>query len=305
MPAQAENGFGSNGDFNLQSVILDNPNRRRQKIYVFHGGNTAPVILFCHAYGATSPDSYIELITHLVSRGYTVIYPQYPKFGTPDRNYDFLWDGFMEAVEKETLYMNTNHITIIGHSLGGGACPRIALNAHNQGWGTESIGMYVCAPWYSLRMTDAAFDALPNHMTTSINVYEDDINVDSAMGVDQFYHSPSNGDKIFNVWRSGEGSFDHLQADHSAFLGKGAPSGKGEEDEIDYLLYFNLDAFLEFTLTRDASAEYIAMDRSSRKPAYWDFNQDLPYIEAPTIPKSINQDVDYKSPWDDPENPRR
>jgi acetyl esterase/lipase len=96
---------------------------------------TAPVIIFCHGWGAFSPNPYGQWITHLVRRGNIVIYPRYQailfapmKDFTPN-SIAAVKAAFSELQKPGHVRPELDHVAIVGHSMGGAIAPNIAAVA--------------------------------------------------------------------------------------------------------------------------------------------------------------------------------
>ncbi|MEO0474912.1 MAG: alpha/beta fold hydrolase [Planctomycetota bacterium] len=84
-----------------------------------------PVVLFVHGFGATHYNIYEAWITHLVRRGNVVVYPRYHAGGIVDPK-TFTETAARAAAEalarcdgKKHALVDTDTLTMVGHSLGG------------------------------------------------------------------------------------------------------------------------------------------------------------------------------------------
>ena len=81
------------------------------KFYVYYptgagAPRPAPVVFFSHAFATTNPAHYAELLDHLTSRGYAIVYPTYPVLGAShEERYAILWRGFREAALRYPDYL--------------------------------------------------------------------------------------------------------------------------------------------------------------------------------------------------------
>lgn len=100
---------------------------------------TAPVIVFCHGWGAFSPNPYGAWIRHLVRRGNIVIYPRYQAvLFAPMRQYTpntitAVRAALAELQSGPHVRPELDHLAIVGHSMGGAIVPNLAAQAVAQG----------------------------------------------------------------------------------------------------------------------------------------------------------------------------
>lgn len=101
---------------------------------------SAPVVVFCHGWGALDPNNYRAWIDHIVRRGNIVIWPNYQaSLLTPGG--DFLPDaiaGIRAALADLQrgaggIRPDLNHVAIVGHSAGGVLAAEIAAAAQRSG----------------------------------------------------------------------------------------------------------------------------------------------------------------------------
>jgi hypothetical protein len=103
---------------------------------------TAPVILFIHGIFATTPDSYLTWIQHMVLKGYTVVWVQYQSGLTPTSFYEVnARAAWADALNRLQNYWWENHVKpatntsgqpatlLIGHSVGGFTVANLAATA--------------------------------------------------------------------------------------------------------------------------------------------------------------------------------
>jgi hypothetical protein len=100
---------------------------------------SAPVIIFCHGWGAFSPNPYGAWITHLVRRGNIVIYPRYQamlfapmKDFTPN-SVVAVKAAMVELQNAGHVRAQLNHVAIVGHSMGGAIAPNLTALASANG----------------------------------------------------------------------------------------------------------------------------------------------------------------------------
>jgi dienelactone hydrolase len=86
---------------------------------------SAPIIVFNHGWGATTPTFYQAWINHLVRQGYIVVYPRYQTdIFTPSDN--FTSNSIQATQDSLRVLQNGDHVrpeldrfAIVGHSVGG------------------------------------------------------------------------------------------------------------------------------------------------------------------------------------------
>ena len=101
---------------------------------------SAPVVVFCHGWGALDPKTYRAWIDHIVRRGNIVIWPNYQS-GLLTPGGDFLPDAIagvraaLAALQRGTagIRPELDHLAIVGHSAGGVLSAQIAASADAQG----------------------------------------------------------------------------------------------------------------------------------------------------------------------------
>lgn len=300
---QASSGYGANGSYSSASLSFNNPESGTQKVYVFYpvGGTPAPTIFFSHPYGGRNPDRYSEMIEHLNSLGYAVVYPQYPTLGSASNKYNILWAGMEAAVDNYSSYLDTSQVAFFGHSFGGGATPRMTLNGLNEGWGSSGAAMYIMAPWYSLNLSDSDLSNFDTDVKMSMVVFDDDSVNDHEMAIDVFENIaiPGSGKAFFKVYSDTESSCT-LTADH------GTPNNV-ELDGLDFWSWYHMDALLDYTFTGNSTAQNIALGGGSFEQKYWGTwwtNSDYAPAQISTDPLPSNPSSSYTFECDDSSNPR-
>jgi hypothetical protein len=303
---QATSGYGSNGPYAQASVSFENPASFGQKVYIFYpqGATPAPTIFFSHAYGARDPDRYTATIAHLNSRGYTVVFAQYPTEGKADPKYDTLWGGFQAAVQKHPELIDTSRVAFFGHSFGGGATPRMTLNGLASGWGRSGTAMYIMAPWYSLRLTDANLASFPAAVKMVMETFEDDTNTDHQMSIDLYRNiSIPAANKAYIRAYSDTQNGCTLLANHTAASNESEAPVNG----LHYWNWYHMDGLLAYTFTGNTQAQQIALGGGDAAQTYWGtWSDGVPYRQGlvTTSPTPANTSCSYKSPCDDSDNPR-
>lgn len=198
-----------------------------------------PVLFFSHGFGGTNWTGYRSLLTHLVSKGFGVVYSPYPimKANTAER-YQTLWNGFQKAAEYYATQFNLQKVGFLGHSFGAGATPAMAWKGLvEKGWGTEGAFLFIMAPWYSYEISDTQLETFPKHVNMIIQVYNEDNDNDHRMAIDIFTNIaiPDSRRAYYNVV---EGSFE---AGHSV------PSDRQNNDLDRLAVRKPLDALIDYS----------------------------------------------------------
>lgn len=301
--APPTSGYGSNGALVGQGFSFRNPVGSAQLVFVFYpvGATPAPTIFFSHPYGGRDPSRYVEMIAHFNSLGYAVVYPQYPTIGAADDKYDVLWSGIQQAAERYPELIDTRKVAFFGHSFGGGASPRMVINARAEGWGSEGTAMYVMAPWYSLRLSDNDLAQFPTDVKANFVLFDQDTTNDHEMALDVYSNLPVPASekallKVFSDTESG----CTLTADH------GVPNNV-ELDGLDYYNWVHMDALLDYAWNGSAAGKSLALGNGSAEQTYWGtWFTGTPYAPAqvgdaivPTLPSES-----YDFPCESEDNPR-
>lgn len=110
-----------------------------EEAYVFEPAaptpRTAPVVVFGHGWLATNPNIYGAWVTHLVRRGFTVVYPRYQLDArTPVR--DFTANALTGVTSALDVLRRPGHVVpderglaFVGHSMGGLVAANLAAHA--------------------------------------------------------------------------------------------------------------------------------------------------------------------------------
>lgn len=87
---------------------------------------SAPVIVFCHGWGAPNPRSYLAWIQHIVGRGNIVVYPNYqdsvytPGSAILANAVAGIRGAFADlSAGKAGIRADLRHVAVVGHSVGG------------------------------------------------------------------------------------------------------------------------------------------------------------------------------------------
>ncbi len=285
---------GTDGPYAMANAIYADPAYSAEPVQVFLPAGAPgkrPVIFFAHGYGPGLWQVYGDLITHLVSIGYAVVYAPYPTTGatTPQR-YEALWAGFLAAAQANGA-LDLTRVGFVGHSFGGGAVPYLAYRGLvEQGWGRSGAFMMLLAPWYSYETPDALLQALPASLIRGEQIYDQDSTNDHRMAIDLDQHLPVG--TYFLLGHSSTLNGCTMIADHST-------PGRNPSLLLKRLVVFRpLDAMAGLAFEHSAAAERALLLMT--KPDGGD--QPLSRLTAPQPDQPQSY---YQNPWDDPLNPRQ
>jgi hypothetical protein len=137
-PTQPTEGPGSS-DYPHASLTIHRYGENEFEYWIIEPNNpapkSAPVIIFCHGWGAFSPNPYGAWITHLVRRGNVVIFPRYqailfaPMTEFTPNTIAALKAAFAELRNPGHVSPELDHVAIVGHSMGGAIAPNIVAVA--------------------------------------------------------------------------------------------------------------------------------------------------------------------------------
>lgn len=152
-PAQPEHGPGS-AEYTYGAVVAREVKDGAEGWWLFTPSDptprSAPVVVFCHGWGAMNPRTYRAWIDHIVRRGNIVIYPLYqdslrtrPDDFLPNA-IDALKNAFAEiANESGGVRADLDHVAVVGHSAGGVLAAEIAAVGAARGLPTIRAAMPV------------------------------------------------------------------------------------------------------------------------------------------------------------------
>jgi len=140
-PAQPITGPGG-GQYPFGEIIEHSYGEGADHFWIFEPADptpkSAPVIVFCHGWGAISPNIYGAWIRHLVRRGNIVIYPQYqevmfaPLLSYTAHSLSGEKAAFAELESGKHVTPQLDHVAVVGHSLGGAIAPNLAAVASSE-----------------------------------------------------------------------------------------------------------------------------------------------------------------------------
>lgn len=296
-------GYGANGSHHTEIKTIKNPLWRRGKVSVFlptgSQGRT-PVIFFSHAYGANKWEkSYSDLMKHLASRGYVVVFSPYPTFRAEvsDR-YNILWKGFELAVQQYGSHMDLTRVGFVGHSFGGGATPAMAYKGVVQnGWGSKGTFMFIMAPWYSYNISSSQLKGYPSHMLQVMQIYDKDTTNDHRMAIDLLNNTnvPS-GRRYFLEVKSVSVDGCEVVANH------GTPLANNPSLRIkQYAVFRPLDATADYIFNGNQAGLEALTGKASHSNASAVYRPlTLLSSPRPMVPEST-----FKFSWDSRKNERK
>ena len=143
-----------------------------------------PVIFFGHGYLATFTEGYTQLLEHLVSRGFVVVYPGYQVAYDPPQQYRAEDAGFVAGVSSLPAgSVDLSRIGFVGHSFGAGMIPRMMQLADGRGWGSDAMWAVQLSPAWEFEVGDGPIE-LPPHARVLAISYEADVFVDTQVATE-------------------------------------------------------------------------------------------------------------------------
>ncbi|HET7394959.1 MAG TPA: hypothetical protein VFK12_00825 [Gammaproteobacteria bacterium] len=288
-------GYGVDGPYTPDIQTIPNPGFSRKPVQVFFptGANgKRPVIFFSHGFGPGKWSTYADLIKHMVSRGYIVVFSSYPEaFTSNEGRYSSLWQGFQAAADQFSDRMDLTRVGFVGHSFGGGATPAMAYQGIVQrGWGKQGAFLMELAPWYAYQISNAQLQAFPADVLQLIEVYDRDDTNDHRMAIDIYDNSPMRNRYYFMV-RSMTADGCAITADHAT------PGRNVSLRQKQYAVFRPLDALADAAFSGSASALSALSDMASSTAGYQP-------LTLETRPTAVEPENHYKNPWSSDKNPR-
>lgn len=285
-------GYGADGAYGVETAQLANPGDAGDEMTIFFpkGVKTPrPVVFFAHGFGPGRTDTYADLIQHMVSRGYVVVFSTYPMRGvTIDQRYDSLWQGFAAAAEQFGARMDLSRVAFVGHSFGGGAVPAMAYRGLvEKGWGRTGAFLMELAPWYSYQLTQARMAALPAQAVQFVEVYDKDEVNDHRMAIDLYKTSPAKDRFYFLVQSDAACRF---VADHAT------PGRNPSALQRRYAVSRPFDALADWLFDGHPAGRTALEKMGDAAPGYQPLHRLSP--PEPDQPEGF-----YRFPWSDPRNP--
>jgi len=286
-------GYGADGAYGVETEQLANPGDASDRMTIYFPKGVKgprPVVFFAHGFGPGLAATYADIIRHMVSKGYVVVFSTYPMRGvTIDQRYDSLWQGFAAAAAQFAARMDLSRVAFVGHSFGGGAVPAMAYRGLvGNGWGKNGAFMMELAPWYSYQITDAKFAALPARAVQFVEVYDDDQVNDHRMAID-LYKTSRAADRFYVLVQS---------SPTCAFTANHATPGRNESAlQKQYAVSRPFDELADWAFDGHAAARAALEALGEASSGY----QPLRRMAAP---EPGRPEAFYRYPWSDKRNPR-
>lgn len=286
-------GYGADGPYKIETKTLANPGDPGDEmtIYLPQGAEgPRPVIFFAHGFGPGRTETYADIIRHMVSKGYIVVFSTYRMRGvTIDQRYDALWQGFETAAAQFAAQMDLSRVAFIGHSFGGGAVPAMAYKGLvEKGWGKNGAFLMELAPWYSYQITNAQIAALPAQAVQFIEVYDNDEVNDHRMAID-LYNTSHATDRFYFLVQSN--AVCNFTANHAT------PGRNDAVRQKQYAVSRPFDALADWVFNGNAVARTALGKMGEASLGY----QPLRRSDAP---KPDHPEDFYRMPWTNTKNPR-
>ncbi|NYB52366.1 MAG: alpha/beta hydrolase fold domain-containing protein [Methanobacteriaceae archaeon] len=169
-PLQPSSGPGGS-DYIHSSVKESVYGEGQNQYWIFEPDNphpkSAPVIVFLHGWGATTPTFYRAWIDHLVRKGNIVIYPRYQvDFSTPSDNFTpnsirAVKEALIELEKDGHVKAQQENFAIVGHSVGGLISVNMASLAISEGIPLPKV-VFAVEPGKSRSSNDTVGPVLEN-----------------------------------------------------------------------------------------------------------------------------------------------
>lgn len=264
-----QTGYGANGQFTSTVDKFPSPLYDNEKVQVFRPAGVTqpvPVIFFAPGFNNNDPVEYRALITHIVSRGYALVYaPFQVVLGDNQKRYDTIWAGMEEAVKRFGASFDLNRVGFAGHSYGGSALmAMMQRGVVERGWGRNGAFVYSMAPWYSFDFSIKQFVDWPQQVKLLVQVYEDDGVCDHRMAKEIYERANLPASEKEFVMLRGETRLGYkLDAEH------GTPSQASDANALDfYGIYRLLDALADYAFTGNEAGKRIALGNGSAEQRF-------------------------------------
>jgi dienelactone hydrolase len=260
-----DSGYGADGPYSVHRDSIESAAMKRAFIHLFRPAQSDtdwPVIFFIHGIGGHDPAHYLELLEHIASRGYAVVYAPYAAataMTRPQTAYAMMRKGFEQGVRAWRPVLDSTRMGVIGHSYGGGAAPALSYRwLVKRAWGGRGAFLYIMAPWYSYDISPQQLESFTDSTSMIMQVYEDDHINDHRMAKDIFDNiGIASSKKNFILLHSDSAGGEAVYADHAA------PAGSAGGGRIDYLDYYGVwrlvDALADFSLNGNERGRSVAL----------------------------------------------
>ncbi len=301
-------GYGAEGPHGVATVSFPSPLWTTKDVTVYYPSDLTdpvPVIFYSHAWGLNDAGIYSDLLQHMASRGYAVVFSPYKTIGSTDEErYDILFEGFHEAVLEYPLLLDSSRCGFMGHSFGGGATPAMTLRGLvDNGWGADGSFMFMMAPWYVHEVSQTELQTFPSGTNLLLQLYADDRANDHRMGVDLFENisiPDAFKDCVF-VYADTVSEYAYL-ADHSLPAQNSQNPSTAFNAYDSYAVFRLIDALADYTFTGNPDAGTVALGDGS--PEQLDMGPQLKPLTQSDDPIPRPPCDIYQYPCDSDLNPR-
>jgi hypothetical protein len=266
-----DSGFGAYGTYGTIAESIPHPKWHGHNVYFFHPRDALsriPLIFFCHGVGAENPVLYSQLIRHIVSWGYGVLYSTYSKplaMASPVKAYAMIQGGFNAGIKKWSVLIDTTRIGYVGHSFGAGAIPALAWKTlSDRTWGRRGAFLFIMVPWYSYQITQDQLDHFPKNVKVIVETFDDDRVNDPRMAIDLYRNIgvPKDEKEFIRLDSDTSGDGASLVADHN--VPQGIYAYGWDVNALDYYgVYRLVNALAVYAFDNDRSAKSIALGHGS------------------------------------------
>ena len=310
-----DSGLGAKGIWETDVDSVAHPKWCGHHVYLFHPRHmksAAPAVFFCHGVGADNPILYSQLIRHIVSWGYAVLYSPYRKslaMRSPIRAYATMQVGFDTGMKKWSALIDTSKIGYVGHSFGGGAVPALAWKTlAERRWGTRGAFLFIMAPWYSYQITQNQLEKFPKNVKVIIETFDDDRVNDPRMAIDIFKNIgvPSDEKEFVRVDSDTSSGGMALVADHD--VPQGIYAFGWDVNALDYHgVYRLVNALARCAFDNDTAAKSVALGHGSLRQRFmgtWRDGRPVKELYTNQIPEIRYPQARYMNFWNHAANPR-
>jgi acetyl esterase/lipase len=284
-PLQPVSGPGGS-DYNYGNVTVNSFGVGEDQYWIFEPSSpkpsSAPVIVFLHGWGITTPAVYRAWINHLVRDGNIVIYPRYQKdLSTPS---DHFTPNSIRAVKEAIEQLQTgdhvkpqlNNFAIVGHSAGGLLSVNMAALASSQGI-PQPKAVFAVEPGKSRSSADTTGPILENLskipsdtlLLTMAGDKDNWVGQEDAINIIKETTNVPLHNKDFILMRSDYNGYPPVVADHLAPLAFEVPVAKNNislfVDAADYYGTWKLFDGLYQTAFYDNNTEYALGNTSQQR----------------------------------------
>lgn len=201
-----------------------------------------PVILFGHGYTASFTWAYGQLIDHLVSRGFVVVYPFYSAAFEPEQQYAAMDGGYVAGIASLPAgRADVSRLGFVGHSWGAGMVPRMMQLASARGWGRDAMWAVQLSPAWEYFVGDGPIVVPANARVLTIS-YEWDVLVDTQIATEGLLAMTIADDHKQQMIVHADNRFDPaLESDH--LLPLTLPVGAGADHYDRWATWRPIDAW--------------------------------------------------------------